>query len=97
MTTLDAFIDNLHLVEVLPLSGDMDRSLNASKDKDVLALVYKVIEGANALLVTSEGRCDWGNIDFLKEHGFSVGPGEQDRFGWLTGMIYTKKGHIMYG
>ena len=52
---------------------------------------------ADALLITSEGKCDWKNIDTVIEAGFDVFAGEQDSFGWLTGCIRTKKGIIVYG
>jgi hypothetical protein len=48
-------------------------------------------------LIDSNGRCIWENHDVLREAGFQVFPGEQDRFGWLTGCIQTKKGIIVYG
>jgi transketolase len=33
----------------------------------------------------------------LQKHNYYVYPGEQDRFGWLTGCIDTSKGTIVYG
>lgn len=51
----------------------------------------------DALLITSDGRCNSANISILKDKGFNVGPGETDSFGWITGIIYTKKGKFVYG
>jgi hypothetical protein len=48
-------------------------------------------------LIDSNGRCIWENHEVLGEAGFQVFPGEQDRFGWVTGCIQTKKGIIVYG
>lgn len=48
-------------------------------------------------LIDSNGRCIWENHEVLGDAGFQVFPGEQDRFGWLTGCIQTKKGIIVYG
>lgn len=48
-------------------------------------------------LIDTNGRCIWENHEVLGEAGFSVFPGEQDRFGWVTGCIQTKKGIIVYG
>ena len=39
----------------------------------------------------------WANINKLSDYGYSVGPGEKDSFGWLTALIYTKRGTIMFG
>ncbi len=36
-------------------------------------------------------------IQEIKDAGFDVFPGEQDRFGWLTGCIQMKRGIIMFG
>lgn len=52
---------------------------------------------ADAFLITSEGRCNWKNIDAVIAAGFDVFAGETDSFGWLTGCIRTKKGIIVYG
>ena len=43
------------------------------------------------------GKCDWANISILNKNGYYVGPGERDSFGWLTGIISTQKGGIVYG
>lgn len=48
-------------------------------------------------LVGSKGECLWDNHRILNTNGFSVFPGERDRFGWLTGCIQTEKGIIVYG
>ncbi len=52
---------------------------------------------ASAALITNNGHCNHHNMRILKDAGFSVTPGEQDSFGWLTGCIHTKKGIIVYG
>lgn len=49
------------------------------------------------LLIDRNGSCNWENIDILMDSGYSVGPGERDRFGWLTGIVYTNKGYIVFG
>ena len=46
--------------------------------------------------------CDDGNPNFkahreLRAEGFPVYAGETDSFGWLTGVILTPKGQIVYG
>ena len=58
--------------------------------------INTIVEMACNLLV-DEGQNIWENIEKLRKHGFQVYPGEQDRFGWLTGCIDTQKGTIIYG
>ena len=36
-------------------------------------------------------------IQEIKNAGFDVFPGEEDRFGWLTGCIQMKRGIIIFG
>jgi hypothetical protein len=36
-------------------------------------------------------------IQQIKNSGFDVFPGEQDRYGWLTGCIQMKRGVIVFG
>ena len=57
----------------------------------------KILSLVNDLLIDINGKCDWVNISILNKNGYYVGPGERDRFGWLTGIISTKKGGIIYG
>ena len=52
---------------------------------------------AGELLITSNGQCNWSNINRLKNEGFDVFAGDRDDFGWLTGCIKTKKGILVYG
>ena len=49
------------------------------------------------LLITPDGKCNWDAIDELRKRGFYVGPGEKDRFGWLTAVLATSKGNVVYG
>jgi hypothetical protein len=53
---------------------------------------------ADNVLITKDGVGNWEKMDQLyREYGFFVFPGDQDRFGWLTGLIRTKKGLILFG
>lgn len=52
---------------------------------------------AEAALITSEGRPNIPAINILEDAGFKVRPGEQDSFGWLTGVIHTANGKIVFG
>lgn len=41
--------------------------------------------------ITSQGRCNWTNMDKMVKlipELIKIGPGEQDSFGWLTGVLY---------
>lgn len=60
-------------------------------------LIQETIKLADELLITKDGRPNFNNITYLKEHGFNVFPGDKDSFGWLTGCIRTKKGIIVFG
>ena len=49
------------------------------------------------LLIDGSGHCNWELIEELQKRGFYVGPGERDGFGWLTGVVGTLKGYVVYG
>jgi hypothetical protein len=57
-------------------------------------LVNAVIYLSNQYLTSDERHL---YIRVLKQSDFDVFPGEQDRFGWLTGCIQLKRGMIVFG
>lgn len=64
---------------------------------DLHSLVQKVVDLADGELITNKGSCNWVAHDQLQEAGFRVTCGERDSFGWLSGVIHTTKGMIVYG
>lgn len=60
-------------------------------------LSEKVEELAYTYLICNSGRPNYDNISKLMRNGIVVKPGETDSFGWLSGMIATKKGYIIFG
>lgn len=52
---------------------------------------------AEYVLITNEGKPHPGNIRQLSRAGFRVSPGDKDAFGWLTGVITTRVGKIVFG
>lgn len=51
----------------------------------------------SVFLIDKDGRSDCEAHTALAAFGYRVGPGETDSFGWLTGILYTKVGKIVYG
>jgi len=78
----------------LPDTNDEETFLNVEPRRDE---VNEIIELANTVLIDDSGKNIYENHEYLKTFGYWVFPGEQDRFGWLTGCIQTKKGVIVYG
>lgn len=48
-------------------------------------------------LIDANGNPDFTNHRILSCAGFPVHKGESDSFGWLSGVIATPKGRIVYG
>lgn len=50
-------------------------------------------------LITSDGHCNWANIELLRAKGYRIFAGDQDSFGWLTGCVQRKGDTrtLMYG
>lgn len=92
---MDEFIQLLETIEKLNLPDEPDKQLNQLKE--LSGIIGKILAHANTKLIDDNGRNIWENHTLLNEHGFQVFPGEQDRFGWLTGCIGTKKGYVLYG
>ena len=52
---------------------------------------------ANEVIITDMGKVNSDIIDILSINGYIVSPGETDGFGWVTGIIQTTKGDIVFG
>jgi hypothetical protein len=57
-------------------------------------LVNAVIYLANEYLTADDRHI---HMRVLKQKGYNIFPGEQDRFGWLTGCIQLPRGVIVFG
>lgn len=52
---------------------------------------------ADKCLIGDDGHPIREEMDKVSEAGFSIFPGEMDRFGWLTGCIQLTRGIIVFG
>lgn len=69
-----------------PYEYYLDKFPGDTKERAIA--LYNAVESlANECLITSDGGCNWSNHKVLADLGFPVRPGEQDSFGWLTGVI----------
>ena len=96
---MDEFIQ---LLDTIVSIADTPRSPNdliTFSDKHVSRgqhLVYNAVQLADELLIDSDGKCNWENIEILRNYGYGVDALERDQFGWLTGGIFTIRGVIVY-
>lgn len=80
-----------------------NRCLNnySNNNKFLEAVVHKKIDKVlvllDYLLINESGGCNYDNIEILNKNGYDLRAGEKDRFGWLTGILQTTKGYIVYG
>lgn len=97
--------DNLHY-ELLLLEKYFPsylKYLNSYKNKNKFfqAFIHHKIKKIEALccdlFINGEGRCNWDNMSIMGDRGYYISPGERDSFGWLTGVLHTSKGDIVYG
>lgn len=91
---LEKLLEILKKIDLSDLPDDDYKYLSAqprSPDVDEVLIL------ANTVLVDDDGHNIYDNHEVLRKNGFAVFAGEQDRFGWLTGCIQTKKGIIVYG
>lgn len=59
--------------------------------------VDPAVAAACSELITSEGRANQVAIAHVVKQGVAITCGEKDSFGWLTGVIHTKHGKIVFG
>ena len=91
-------IETLQAIESDPtLTRHRDDYLTNGYYNDLHPLVQKVIDLADKELITNKGSCNWAAHKLLWLTGFAVTCGERDSFGWLSGVIHTTKGMIVYG
>lgn len=71
--------------------------LTDGREDDLHPLVKEVLIEAALELITVRGNPNWAAHRELAAAGFPVRKGESDSFGWLSGVIKTSKGNIVYG
>lgn len=59
--------------------------------------INEVVYLAEELLIKNDGRPNFAEHEKLAAHGYRVSRGESDSFGWLSGVITTPKGLVVYG
>lgn len=72
--------------------------LNEGAVDDQHWMVADAEDKACDALIRHDGHPDFEAMQELEEnYGYRVVPGETDSFGWLTGIIRTRKGNLVYG
>ena len=87
--------DNVEIIDIVPES--IQSESGSYSEDDLHQDIINVLSLANYCLINSDGSCNFAAHVQLKQHGFPVRKGESDSFGWLSGLIRTRKGDIMYG
>jgi hypothetical protein len=77
----------IHLLKMI----DEDEMIDFKKKHPLISAVVYL---ADDCLTGNE---NFKNIVTIRDAGFDVYPGEQDRFGWLIGCIQLKRGVITFG
>ena len=95
---MNELIAALQAIESDPtLTGTGHDYLTDGSYDELHPLVQNVVAMADKELITNTGSCNWAAHQLLKDAGFPVTCGERDSFGWLSGVIHTTKGMIVYG
>lgn len=85
----------LKLINILKkIDEDSSIDLSIRQVMNMHPLVKEAINLADNCLTDEDNHY---NIQYVKEAGFDVYAGEQDRFGWLTGCIELQRGIIIFG
>jgi len=76
------------------IDADETIKINGENYDTIHPLVNAVIYLANEYLTADDRHI---HMRVLKQKGYNIFPGEQDRFGWLTGCIQLPRGVIVFG
>lgn len=87
-------IETLRAIEASPEIAAVEWLTDGEHD-ELHPLVRQAVDAACSELIDRHGRCQ--NLGVVRAAGFGIGPGEQDSFGWLSGVIRTSKGKVVYG
>lgn len=90
-----AFGELLQLLKKIESDPDI-KDVGNLKEKEHKKMIKEIEDLATQVLINN-GKPNFNTIDVLKNKGFKVVPGETDSFGWLTAIIETKKGDILFG
>lgn len=81
-----------------PAAGQPDTWLTEGTHDEFPPTVRAVVEVAEEALITPLSRPDYAAMREVEQAtGVRIGPGEQDSFGWLSGVIRTQGGTFVYG
>lgn len=58
--------------------------------------LQEVVGLMDETFITSKGHPNYENINWFKERGYRVFPGEKDSFGWLTAGIQKLGGPVLW-
>ena len=94
---MNTILQLLHDIDNSDLPNNEEAILNHLKEGPHGDLIKKAESTAEWVLINDQGQNIWANHDLLEAQGFPVSCGERDSFGWLSGIIQTKKGMLMYG
>ena len=90
VSDIDSFIQEVESCDEIKTES----YLTNGYPEDLHPIVKKVVDAAAELFITTQGSPNYSNINKSK---YRIIPGEQDGFGWLTGVIKTSKGLIVFG
>ena len=93
---MDTLLQLLHAIDNTDLPNNEETVLNHLKEGEQGDLIKKA-EATAELALINQGQNNWTNHRLLEAQGFPVSCGERDSFGWLSGIIQTKKGILIYG
>lgn len=96
---LAALIKKLDESDIQAVEGDESESLpwwDTNEGCD--PLLEEIVGAADVALISSGGSPHYQAHKHLHDaYGYRVKAGETDSFGWLTGVILTKRGYLVYG
>lgn len=95
---LNILVTSLEVEQCKDEHGYISYNRNLPKENRWFNDLLDEIDGdLSAFLITSDGKPDFEAIEAMRLAGYTVTKGESDSFGWLTGVLHTKVGKVVYG
>ncbi len=95
---IKAFIEKLDMLMVELKDAVTTQSDYLTDEENSTSKIEELSAQASGIFISSEGQTEYTVfLALYSANKYRIVPGEQDSFGWLTGVIITPKGRIVYG
>lgn len=95
---IKVFIEKLDQLMVEMNDAVTTQSDYLTNEENITPVITELSNEASGIFISNAGQSVYTTfLAIYSANKYRIVPGEQDSFGWLTGVIITPKGRIVYG